>query len=473
MKRFAFLLIALLLSGMALAQPEMQPRRVLVASPQAPQAWYAMWDGSNREDYEWDAYPTYEAYKNMMQAFAEEHPDRCTAMELGTLKSGRQLLFCRINNGRPDGKPKFLYTSTMHGDELTGMMLMLRFIDELCTSEDPRILNLVDNLDIFISPNTNPDGTYHGGNHTVSGARRRNANDVDLNRNYPDFDDGPHPDGYAYQDETIWMMDLAREYPFTMAANFHTGSEVVNYPWDTYQPLHPDDDWWRLVCHEYAENVHLQDTTYMIAYDNGIVNGYVWYSIWGSRQDYMNYYAECREVTIECSNAYTPDPSLMPMYWNYNHESIIRYMEQCLNGIHGTVTDSLTGKPLEAKVVIEGHDHHGSSVSSHLPAGDYHRPIKGGTYEVTYSCRGYNPQTLTVTVADGETVVQDVQLVSTTAGVDEYQDALTGEYYIVNLLGQTLKSGVLDGQQPDVSSLPNGIYILKTGKTTRKVVVRH
>ena len=73
MKRLTFLITALLLTMASWAQPEMMPRRVLVASPQAPQAYYAMWDGSNRADYEWDAYPTYDAYENMMHQFAEEH----------------------------------------------------------------------------------------------------------------------------------------------------------------------------------------------------------------------------------------------------------------------------------------------------------------------------------------------------------------------------------------------------------------
>ena len=89
-----------------------------------------MWDGSHREAYDWDAYPTYEAYESMMQQFAAEHPDRCTYFELGTLDSGRKLMFCRINNGQTDGKPKFLYTSTMHGNETTGFMLMLRLSNE-------------------------------------------------------------------------------------------------------------------------------------------------------------------------------------------------------------------------------------------------------------------------------------------------------------------------------------------------------
>lgn len=375
-----------------------------------------MWDGSHRDTYDWDAYPTYEAYESMMQTFAAEHPERCTYFELGTLDSGRKLMFCRINNGLPDGKPKFLYTSTMHGDETTGFMLMLRLIDELCTSNDDRIINLVNHLDIFICPNTNPDGTYYSGNHTVDGARRNNANNIDLNRHYPDFDKGPHPDhDWCYQNETQWLMDLAKEFHFTMAANYHGGSEVLNYPWDTHPSLHADDEWWKFVCHEYADQCHEWNPDYMNMphqhADNGIINGYQWYTISGSRQDYMNYYAQCREVTIECSNSYTPNATQMPMYWNYNHNSMLSYMEQCLNGIHGTITDAVTGEAVEATVSIAGHDHHGSEVSSHLPIGDYHRPIKGGTYNVTYSAYGYESQTISVTVSDNQAVTQNVQLV--------------------------------------------------------------
>ena len=469
--------------------------RPTLLTPPSMQEVYAMWDGTNRETYDWDAYPTYEAYQDMMKRYAEDHSERCTYLDWGTLASGRKLMFCRINNGEPDGKPKFLYTSTMHGDELTGMMLMLRLIDELCTSDDPRILSLIDQLDIFISPCTNPDGTYHGGNNTVYGARRNNANDADLNRNYPDFDNGPHPDGKEYQPETVWMMELAEQYPFTMAANYHGGSEVMNYPWDTYQPLHPDDDWWRLVCHEYADQTHEHDTVYMSIYDNGIVNGYVWYPIYGSRQDYMNYYAQCREVTIECSIPYTPNPSTMPMYWTYNHESMLRYLEQCLYGIHGSVTDSITSEPLKADVTILTHDHHGSAVSSHLPAGDYHRPIKSGTYEVTYSCEGYNPKTLMLTVDDRETLVQNVQLVPVGYGVDkpmanvfwvypnptdrvlviETQNiaSLQGDTYrICNMMGQVLRQGQItnERQQIDVSNLPKGMYFISAGGKSVKFV---
>jgi hypothetical protein len=183
---------------------------------------------------------------------------------------------------------------------------------------------------------------------------------------------------------------------------------------------------------------------------------------------------------------------------------MLRYMEQCLYGIHGRVTDSVTGAPLEAEATILTHDHHGSAVSSHLPAGDYHRPIKGGTYEVTYSCEGYYPKTLTLTVADWETLVQDVQLVPEGYGVEEggpstgswaagafmiYPNPTNGilfvqtlratslpdqTYRITNLMGQTLLTGQIkvETQQINVSSLPQGMYFITVDDVTRKFVVR-
>ena len=89
-------------------------------------------------------------------------------------------------------------------------------------------------MEIYITPLANPDGTYHGGNNTVSGAWRGNANGIDLNRNYWDPADGQHPDGEVWQTETIANMNFMAAHHFVISANFHGGAEVVNYPWDTW-----------------------------------------------------------------------------------------------------------------------------------------------------------------------------------------------------------------------------------------------
>ncbi len=375
---------------------------------------HVMWDGSNRAEYDWDQYPTYSAYENMMYAFQTNHPDKCEIIELGTLPSNRKILIAHINNGTTAGKPKFLYTSTIHGDETTGWMLMLRWIDYLLENPTlPECANILENVDLYVGPNTNPDGTYHGGNNTVNGATRYNANGVDMNRNYADPHGSAHPDGNPYAQETEWFMQLAQENNFVMGANYHGGAEVMNYPWDNTYTLHADDQWYQLISHEYADLTHQVSSGYMTDYNNGITNGAAWYMIGGGRQDYMNGYAECRELTIECSNTKNPNASQMPTFWNYNKNSIFAFVNQVLNGIHGTVVDASSKAPIGgATITLTGHDDQYSTVSTQLPAGDFHRPVKGGTYNVRITKNGYQAYETQVTVADNEAITISAELVA-------------------------------------------------------------
>jgi len=373
-----------------------------------------MWDGNNRAAYDWDQYPTYEAYEAMMYQFATDHPDKCEIIELGTLPSNRKILIAHINNGSGAGKPKFLYTSTIHGDETTGWMLMLRMIDYILENPTlPECANVLENIDLYVGPNTNPDGTYHGGNNTVNGATRANGNGVDMNRNYADPHGGPHPDGNAYQQETEWFMQFAQDNSFVMGANYHGGAEVMNYPWDNTYTLHADDAWYQLISHEYADLCHQVSSGYMTDYNNGVTNGAQWYMIGGGRQDYMNGYAECRELTIECSDTKCPSASQMPNFWNINKNSLFAFMNQVLNGIHGTVVDAESKAPIGgATVTIVGHDDQYSTVTTQLPAGDFHRPVKAGTYNVRITKNGYEAYETQVTVADNEAITIDAQMVA-------------------------------------------------------------
>ena len=387
-------------------RPELQ-------TPPSLRANVTMWNGQGT--YNWDSYLTYPQYVTMMEGFPSMAISgrTCTLFSLGTLSTSnhRQLLGVRINNGSPEGKPKFLYTSTMHGDEITGMILMLRLINELCTSTDSQVVDLVNNLDIYIMPLTNPDGTYKGGNSTVNSAQRYNGNNIDLNRNYKDYYEGVHPDGNGYEDETVWTMAFGDENLFTMSANYHGGAEVMNYPWDATYDNHADMDWYEHVCTEYVQVARQTYSSYMTdTYNDGVTSGAAWYVITGSRQDYMNAYAQCREVTVECSTTKTPAASQLPNFWNYNRNSMLAFMGQAANGVHGFVYDAVTNQPIEGVVVtVENHDSETSFVTSHS-VGDFHRPIKGGTYTFTFTKQGYYPQSVQVTVADDQRVDLNIYL---------------------------------------------------------------
>jgi len=366
---------------------------------------------------EWDFYPTYEGYVDMMYQFETNFPELCQVISLGQSIEGRELLVARIsdNVGIDEGEAQFLYTGTIHGDETTGFVMLLRLIDYLLNNYgiDDQITNMVENLDIWINPASNPDGTYAGGNNTVYGSTRYNANGVDLNRNYPDPEDGPHPDGNEWQPETVIFMNFAEAHQFVVSANTHGGTEVCNYPWDTWPDLHADDEWWQYVCHEYADTAQLYSPPgYMSGYDDGITNGYAWYTISGGRQDYMSFFHQCREFTLEMSNDKTLPANQLPALWEYNYRSLLNYMEQTLFGISGVITDANSGDPVVAQVFIENHDMDSSMVFSNV-MGNYYRPIHEGTYDITFSAPGYYPQTIEGVPAENrELTVLNVQLES-------------------------------------------------------------
>lgn len=347
----------------------------------------------------WNRYPTYSVYRQLLKNFESNYPSICKLDSIGTTKNGRKLYMLKIsdNVNIEENEPEFLYTSTIHGDEATGFVLMLRLADSILSSYNtkPNITNLVNEIEIFINPNANPDGTYFGGDNTVSSARRYNANGVDLNRDFPDPRIGANT---PYQAETQIMMDFAEEHNIVMSANFHGGAEVMNYPWDTWtssQNSHADTDWFERICTNYVTTARTVLSNYMSSIrSDGVTEGGDWYVITGGRQDYMSYWHQCREVTIEISNTKLLDVENLNKYWNYNKISLLNYMNECLYGVRGVVK-SVEGLPLDAMIWIINHDSNGDSsmVFTDPDIGDYHRLIESGLYDIVASSEGYSSDT--------------------------------------------------------------------------------
>jgi len=378
-----------------------------------------MWDES-KGIWEFDTYPTYSQFLTMMNTFVTNYPNLCKLHQIGTTVDGRQYLFLQIsdNVNTREAEPRFMWTGSMHGDETTGYILCLHMIDYLLDNygTNTDVTNIINNTELWIMPLENPDGTYAGGDNTVSGSVRYNSNNVDLNRNYKNQLDGDHPDGEAWQPETMAMMGLLDTLHFVMSANFHGGAEVVNFPWDSWVSTsnpHADNDWFYFISREYADEVHLHaPAAYMDYLDNGVTHGGDWYVVTGSRQDYMTWYNRGREVCLEVSDTKTIPASELLNHWNYNYPSMIKYMKQVQYGIRGIITDACTGQPIVANISITGHDQTNdqSDQYSELPLGDYYRPIEAGTYSVVYSAPGYVSQTFSVTAANYATTTRNVAL---------------------------------------------------------------
>jgi len=187
----------------------------------------------------WDTYPTYAAYLSMMDYYAELFPTICRLDTIGRSVQGRLILVMKISSNVQghDDRPEILYSSTMHGNETVGYVLLLRLIDYLLmqygqpTGEGFRVTRLIDNCELWINPLFNPDGTYMAGSDTtVRSARRSNAHGVDLNRDFPDRINDPVNSVAGREPETQAMMQFVAAHNFSLSANFHGGAQVVNYP---------------------------------------------------------------------------------------------------------------------------------------------------------------------------------------------------------------------------------------------------
>merc|ERR1712051_1145791 len=187
-------------------------------------------------------------------------------------------------------EPEMKYIANMHGNEVLGRELLLHLADYLCgeyLSGNEEIKKMVDNTRIHLMPSMNPDGwrtsTDDGGKDFLIG--RTNANNMDLNRDFPDLDriaysneeehvaqnnhlmDSMQYLDHKIQPETESVMKFIMEYPFVVSANMHGGDLVANYPYDEarsidpteYSPS-PDDETFKHIAQVYANNhAHMSD----------------------------------------------------------------------------------------------------------------------------------------------------------------------------------------------------------------------
>jgi len=453
----------------------------------------------SRINGEWyNHYPTYEEYTDLMEGFARDFPDLCAFNEYGRSVNGKKLLALKISDhvNTREKEPVLLYTSTLHGDEVLGYVLLPRLIETLLLNyrTDPGIKKLIDNVEIWINPLANPDGTYFYSDTSVTGATRFNANHIDLNRDFPDLRDEAYNTRYR-QPETVAMINFMKTIQVTLAANFHGGAEVVNYPWDTWSNLHADDEWYKDVSRAYVDTVHAYSPAgYMTDLDNGITKGYDWYPVYGGRQDFTNYYLNAREVTIELSVEKMPAENMFDTYWEYQKRSLISFIGQVLQGVKGEVTDSATGKPVRADVLIENHDTDNSNVVSSELDGSFWRLTRAGNFMFIFKAPGYQPKRFSTNVQTGESVCLDVMLMPSVEYFEIYPnpfndrlniyipgsgDDIVVEFYDLSGRKQGfIRQPVISSgyQQIPTNNLVQGVYLVSIrygNRIIRQVVVKN
>ena len=271
------------------------------------------------------AYPSPEEIEKELKSVTSQYPEISKMFSIGKSVKNRNLWVIKLSRdvGTNDDRPEFKYIANMHGDEIVGREIMVKFIKDLLANygKDPQVTNLLDRVQIYIMPSMNPDG--------AANSMRGNSKYVDLNRDFPDFSTTDNKDTVeGRQPETQAVMNWQKQRNFVLSANFHGGAEVVNYPWDTIGDKFPQFDYVKELSLEYSGLApYISSST---AFKNGITNGYDWYEVNGGMQDWSIKYRNDLQLTIELSNTKWPEYSKVDYYYQQNKAALMRFIERAI-----------------------------------------------------------------------------------------------------------------------------------------------
>jgi len=371
----------------------------------------------------------YESHDKMVRKLvklATRFPNLAQVDTVGDSVEGRPLVYIKISGNvtrRSHLEPMFKYVANMHGDEVVGRQMVIYLAHYLLQNyrRDRRVKQLVDNTEIYLMPSMNPDGytaskpgcnTFGGFNLFGLGGKsgRENANNVDLNRDFPkQFDERQDVDSRTLesgrQPETIALMRWIKSEPFVLSANLHGGAVVASYPFDdsaTHRSglysASPDDKFFKRVARIYANNHRTmrQGNKCGDSFPDGVTNGAKWYDVPGGMQDFNYVHSNSFEITLELSCCKHPPASTLQNEWILNKESLLKYMEAIHSGIKGDVIDATTGRPVQnARIKIRGN----SKVIRTTRDGEYWRLLTPGEHIISASANGYErSQPVRVTV---------------------------------------------------------------------------
>nr|PNR52476.1 hypothetical protein PHYPA_008850 [Physcomitrium patens] len=225
---------------------------------------------------------------------------------------------------------------------------------------------IVDKLHLHLLPSMNPDGFAAKPN-----PMRNNAQNVDLNRDFPDQYFPANNNEGKRQPETRAIMNWIRAVRFTASASFHEGALVANYPYDGNLAVNqncsvsPDNSTFRYLAGLYANNHPSMSKSKEFV--GGVTNGAKWYPLYGGMQDWNYLHGNCLELTLEMNENKWPPPIKISQLWSEHRKSMLEL-------VLSTVTITASGE-----------------------FGDYHRLLAPGRiYEVTSSMAGYYKRSTSV-----------------------------------------------------------------------------
>jgi len=190
---------------------------------------------------------------------------------IGKSVEQRDLLAVAIADNNADKhvtlRPEVKYIANMHGNERVSREVLLHFIDYMLSHQhkDTNVDYVMRHTRIHVVVSLNPDGAEVASSSAATSSTsdclsfdgRFNANGIDLNRDF-------HLESYYCsesvserrgQPETKAIVAWLEKNHFVLSANFHSGTLVVNYPYDdASRSVSNDAELFRFLARNYSHN---------------------------------------------------------------------------------------------------------------------------------------------------------------------------------------------------------------------------
>lgn len=395
----------------------------------------AVYLANSRAASERSVYLTYPQIRDSLVSLANTY-SICHLETLGVSHNGRLLLAMKISDNADldEAEPALHLEGNIHGDEKIAWGVNFCMITYLAANyaTDTLVQRLVNTREIWIAPLVNPDGYYN--------SSRYNGRGVDLNRNWGWMWGNEYNCGSDYMSENEARAFVAHfwRHPFVIYASYHAGTKYISEPWSYTSYMAPPEQ--NLIRH--LSQGYASFTGY--PYGQGSIG---MYPINGATKDYDYGCGGEMGWSVEVCYTKTPPPESIDVIFDRDRPAMMWFMHKAGQGIHGMVTDSVTGEPLRALIYVGNADWQSYSCPVN---GDFYRFYLPGTYNVTFLSPGYEEKTInnvTVPSSGDSSVFVDVKLVPNT-NLLIYATHVMGTRYVTtssNLTYPTKAIGPHDG----------------------------
>jgi len=255
-------------------------------------------------------YPPLEGFYQEINSLAASRPVLVKLEEFGKSVEGRPLYLLRFGAGASQRKPQALVAAGIHADEYIGPMVALAFAKILASGRDPEAQKLLAQIEIDIIPSVNPDGyarVFADGGKGGKIGGRKNADGVDLNRNFPLVPGSkshhplagnrrPRSNYYMGQfelcePETKAVADLVKAGSYFVVLNLHSVAGKFLYPYTHSKETAPDQKLFLEIGKAFVDDQE--------HYHYKVEQSYAWYPTLGDPDDYFYIWFGIPSFTIE------------------------------------------------------------------------------------------------------------------------------------------------------------------------------